>query len=202
MRKKCGFGFSCGAMMQQPGLEAKDCPNLDVCGAVFEYSADELIELVTVREHREERIRINRREAAIMMLMSRGNPQSIEDFDIPVLIAEIEESLALVKEQLTQFQNAYIAPESVEAHEYSVKRPSGIYPYNKLSAQHRIFEPAERSQKVKVLHLSHNDDPRNLEGRLGIERRNKLTQSRTRLREIKERLAEIEGFLEVDSSSF
>ncbi|WP_348235339.1 hypothetical protein [Trichocoleus sp. DQ-A3] len=183
-------------MMQSPGLQPKDCPNYYVCGAVFEYDADELIELVRVREQREETIRITRTQAAIMMLMSRGNPQSLEDFNIPDLISEIEELLESVKEQLNQFQNVYVVPESVEAHEYSVKRPSGPYFYNKLTAKEQLFEPAERSQKVKVIHLSHSDDPRNIEGRLGIERRNRLTQTRTRLREIKERLSEIEEFLD------
>ena len=53
--------------------------------------------------------------------------------------------------------------------------------YNKLTAPEPIFEPSEKQQKVKVVHLSHDDDPRNTEARLGIERRNQLTRVRTLL---------------------
>ncbi|MBD1935576.1 MULTISPECIES: hypothetical protein [Cyanophyceae] len=90
----------------------------------------------------------------------------------------------------------YIAPESIEAHQYSVKRPSGAYLYNKFTSKEAIFEPSQRTQKVKVLHLSHDDDPRNIEGRLGIERRNQLTQLRTKLREMKIRLMDAQSLLE------
>ncbi|MEH2235184.1 hypothetical protein [Nostoc sp.] len=34
---------------------------------------------------------------------------------------------------------------------------------------------------VKVIHLNTDDDPRNLEGRAGVERRNKALQARTQL---------------------
>ena len=44
--------------------------------------------------------------------------------------------------------------------------------------------------------LSHDDDPRNIEARLGVERRNQLTQSRTKLRKIQDRLADILELLE------
>lgn len=90
-------------MMQYPKLEAKKCENYYKCGAAFEYSEDELIELVRVREQHEETIRMTRREAAIMMLINRGNPQSLESFDIPNLVNEIEESFDALKEQLNPF---------------------------------------------------------------------------------------------------
>ncbi len=45
-------------------------------------------------------------------------------------------------------------------------------------------------------HLSHDDDPRNIEARLGIERCNQLTQARTKLREIQDRLADALELLE------
>ncbi|MEO0869927.1 MAG: hypothetical protein AAFY17_16120, partial [Cyanobacteria bacterium J06642_11] len=39
--------------------------------------------------------------------------------------------------------------------------------------------------RVRVIHLSHNDDPRNIEGRLGIERRERLKMVNTRLKAAK-----------------
>lgn len=62
-----------------------------------------------------------------------------------------------------------------------MKRPSGTYGYNKLTSKEAIFEPEEKEEKVKVLHLSHDDDPRNTEGRLGIERRNRLHQVQSKV---------------------
>ncbi|MBD1892914.1 hypothetical protein [Coleofasciculus sp. FACHB-SPT9] len=44
--------------------------------------------------------------------------------------------------------------------------------------------------------LSHDDDPRNIEARLGFERRNQLTQARTKLKEIQKRLTQALDLLE------
>lgn len=77
--------------------------------------------------------------------------------------------------------DCYIAPDSCEAHRYNVKRPSGTYGYNKLTSREAIFKPEEKEEQVKVIHLSHDDDPRNTEGRRGIERRNRLHQVQTQL---------------------
>jgi len=79
----------------------------------------------------------------------------------------------------------YIAPEQTEVHQYNVKRREKTFWYNKLASKEAIFKPVEHTQKVKVLHLSHDDDPRNIEARAGIERRNQITQARTKLREFK-----------------
>lgn len=49
-----------------------------------------------------------------MMLRSRGNPQALESFNIPDLVNEIELLLGPMKVQLGQFQNTYIAPDSVD----------------------------------------------------------------------------------------
>ena len=68
--------------------------------------------------------------------------------------------------------------------------------YNKLTSKEAIFNLVERTQKVKVLHLSHDDDPRNIEARAGIERRNQLTQARTKLKETQERLIDVLELLE------
>lgn len=66
-------------------------------------------------------------------------------------------------------------------HPYSVKRGKNSYSYNKLSAQQNIFNSAEGHTNVRVIHLSRSDDPRNLEARKGIERRNYLNWIRTLL---------------------
>ncbi|MBE9107555.1 hypothetical protein IQ229_22285 [Nostoc cf. edaphicum LEGE 07299] len=49
---------------------------------------------------------------------------------------------------------------------------------------------------MKVVHLSHDDDPRNTEARLGIERRNQLTRVRTLLATTVELLLEAANTLD------
>lgn len=192
-RKKCGFGFSCAAMMLQPGLEAKDCPNYETCGSASELTPEEEVELIRVREVQrqeaqqqweriQERIRVSRHWAAVTMLTERGCPQSLENFGVIDSMELIAVRLQELRSRAEQFtQGCYIAPDSCEAHRYNVKRPSGTYWYNKLTSREAIFEPEEKEEKVKVIHLSHDDDPRNTEGRLGIERRNRLHQLQTQL---------------------
>jgi hypothetical protein len=192
-KRKCGFGFSCAAMMFQPGLEPIDCPNYRTCGSASELTPEEEVELIRVRQVQQqqaqqewelilERFRISRREAAVMMLMARGYPQSLDDFGILEFMDSIQTQLAELRSRSEQFAaDCYIAPNNCEAHIYNVKRPYGTYWYNKLSSTEAIFEPEEKEEKVKVLHLSHSDDPRNTEARLGIERRNRLHKLQTQL---------------------
>jgi len=88
-------------------------------------------------------------------------------------VTSIKSQIAELRGRLEPFSSdCYIAPEGCEAHCYNVKRPSGAYRYNKLASNRAIFEPERQSAKVKVIHLSH-DDPRNPEGRMGVERRNR-----------------------------
>lgn len=201
-KKKCAFGFNCGSMMMQPGLLAEMCPNNLVCGTITELSPEEEIELYRIREtelqenqlEREqirERIWVNQREAASLMLMSRGCPQNLSSMGILESLSLIEVQFQNLRGQLEQYENKYIAPQGCEAHTYNVKRPWGTYPYNKLSAEQAIFEPSERETKVKVIHLSHDDDPRNQEARAGIDRRNKLQKLANRLAEISEKLESV-----------
>ncbi|MBD1906946.1 hypothetical protein H6F53_15840 [Trichocoleus sp. FACHB-832] len=195
-KKRCGFGFDCAGMMLQPGLEPGDCPNYFTCGAASSYTDEELVELVQVREQQRERIRVTRQQAAIMMLMSRGNPQDLNSLEVNNLISEIELSLQALKERLNQFENVYIAPEQTEVHQYNVKRRDKNFWYNKLTSKQAMFKPVDQRSLVKVIHLSHDDDPRNIEARLGVERRNQLTQVRTKLKEIQSRLADALDLLE------
>lgn len=179
-------------MMQTPGLDSGDCPNYRTCGSGG--SVDEELEFVWGVN--QERIRLTRSEAAVLMLTRRGNPQSPESLGVVELVEEIESLLEAVKQRLTQFENVYVAPEQVETHRYNVKRRGKVFLYNKLASREAIFEPSERSQRVRAIHLSHDDDSRNLEARAGIQRRNQLTQARTKLREIQSRLAEALDLLE------
>ena len=198
-QKKCGFGFSCASMMMQPGLEPKACPNWNTCGKVQAYSFDERIELQRIRLVGEERERqqfqITRHEAAIMMLQQRGNPQTLEDFGLPEQQTTIAQSLSELQDNLASLAESYVAPLEVNAHRYNVKRPGRsyrnldgqlyrekrIYWYNKMTAREPVFEPSEEERPVRVIHLSHDNDPRNIEGRLGIERRNRLMAIHTQL---------------------
>lgn len=117
-----------------------------------------------------------------MMLISRGCPQTLDSFGFPDSLTSIESQLAELRSRLESFAgDQYIASEGCEAHCYNVKRPSGTYWYNELTSKRAILEPEEQSAKVKVIHLSHDDDPRNPEGRLGVERRNRLSQVQTQI---------------------
>lgn len=197
-QKRCGLGFDCGSMMLQPGIDPGDCENYLACGAATRLTPEEEFQLIRIREIRQqeydyqreidaqeyERLReilqVNRRQAAIMMLMSRGCSQTPESLGVMQLVSaittKIEESALL----LGQFEGRYIAPKC-EVHIYNVKRPGGVYQYNKLTSGEAIFEPSEKTEKVKVIHLSSDNDPRNLEARAGVERRNKLMQARTQM---------------------
>lgn len=190
--KRCSLGFSCASMMMFPGLDPGDCDNYEACKEAAKLMPRQNFELTRVSEIddpelretqrlRYERIRVNRHSCALMMLLDRGDPQSIESLGIAELMNQINSLMPAIQTALNHYSNYYIAPEKVEAHSYNVKRPRGVYSYNKLASPNAIFEPAERDAKVKVIHLSHDDDPRNLEARQGIERRNKLSQARTQL---------------------
>lgn len=191
-RKICGLGFDCASMMLQPGIDPGFCLNYDTCGAAIKLTPDEEIELIRVREIQaqqrqqeyeriQERFRTTRRQAAVMMLMSRGCPSSAESLGVDAKIQEIAACIEQLHHQLNHLEGQYIAPPGCEVHHYNVKRPSGVYGYNKLTASEPIFEPSSKQEKVRVIHLSHDYDPRNLQARLGIERRNQLTRVRTLL---------------------
>ena len=208
-QKKCGFGFSCASMMMQPGLEPRECPNWKTCGKVQSYEPHEIVELQRVRlvesQRQRQVFRITRHQSAVMMLKERGGHQELSDFGIEALQADIAQALTDFQESLEPLTAGYVAPEGVNAHRYSVKRPGSIhrdpatgeethvprvYTYNKLLANSAMFEPAEEERPVHAIHLSRDSDPRNLEGRLGIERRNRLMQVRTRLQIAATALAE------------
>lgn len=95
---------------------------------------------------------------------------------VTATLDRLHSTLSLIEETIAQLssEDCYVAPIGVEAHRYLVKRPYGVYQYNKLTSREAIFPPQEREDSVKVIHLSSDYDSRNFEGRAGIERRNRL----------------------------
>lgn len=194
--KRCAFGFDCGAMFLQPGLLPKDCPNLFTCKGLPNLPLDIQTRLRraigTEGDHTIEDIALFSSEAARLMLLMRGNSQTPNSLGAIAAIDALQATLAQMRNQLNNYgATTYIAPTNVEAHTYSVKRPSGSYQYNKLTALEAIFEPSERTEKVKVIHLSHDSDPRNTEAKAGIERRNKLLQLTAKLNAFEQSIREV-----------
>ena len=182
--KRCGFRFNCALMMQQPGLEPNDCPNHEACGHSwdFEYE-DEPVTLSVTNpvSYQIEFYAYQRLDLAELLLNQRGASQLVEDFEIGSHLTWIQNYCLTIENSLQEFTGKYIAPNNCEAHRYNVKRPKGTYWYNKLTSTQQIFEPQIKDEKVKVIHLSHDSDPRNIVGRLGIHRRNRLAQAKTQL---------------------
>ena len=174
----CAYGFSCAAMMMQQGLTAIDCPNKKTCGTIIELTEEDRIELYQGRlEHSRRivtRVQMTGTEAARYLLSTRGCPQTPASLEVPDAIDALRAAILQLEATITALDVGYIAPVGIEAHRYSVKRPYGTYIYNKLTAKQAMFPPQTKEELVKVIHLSSDEDPRNLEGRAGIERRNRL----------------------------
>lgn len=179
--KKCRLGFNCQLMT---GQLTEHCPNRVNCGSatLSELSEQERFEFHRIRNEQLERLFVTREQAAQMMLRHRGSPQQLEDFEFSSAFSHLISSIQQLESDLEQYRDQYIAPEHCEAHAYWVKRPQGKYRYNKLTAEEAIFRPSEKTKNVRVIHLSRNDDPRNIEARRGIERRNQLHQIQAQLR--------------------
>ena len=176
--KLCAYGFSCASMLMQPGLTASECPNQKICGTIIRLTDEERIELSQGRwenaRHTIETVEMTRAEAADYLLASRGCPQSPQSLGVAATIEGLRSAISQLEDTITELSDGYIAPVGIEAHRYLVKRPYGIYQYNKLAAKRAIFLPQIKEEMVTVIHLSKDDDPRNLKGRAGIERRNRL----------------------------
>lgn len=184
-RKKCAYGFSCAAMLMQPGLEAEDCPNAATCGTITSLSEQERAELQIARMQNNRRIveatRITPNWAATRLLNSRGCPQTTETIGVDISLANLSSAIERCRVELNELSTEYVAPVGAEAHRYLVKRPYGIYQYNKLTSKNPLFPPQIEDREVKVLHLSHDTDDRNITARCGIERRNRILQLKTQI---------------------
>jgi hypothetical protein len=182
--RMCAYGFSCASMMIEPGLTAEDCPNKNVCGTIRQLTDEDRVELHYARIENNVRtidtMITNGRDAALYLLSTRACPQTPASLGVTATLDRLRSTLSLLEETIAQLsEDCYVAPIGVEAHRYLVKRPSGVYQYNKLTSREAIFPPQEREESVKVIHLSSDYDSRNFEGRAGIERRNRLLAIRT-----------------------
>ena len=145
---------------------------------------------------------IKSHERAALTLKRRSKGQNFFDFGI-------YEKISLIKKLLEQLHSNihngcyldrdYIAPEGVEVNSYSVKHPSSnkfpqgtppeeirknqkVYLYHKLQSKTAQFTSTkENGKKCQVIHLGRSNDEKNIQARLGIERRNRLSKIRTRL---------------------
>jgi hypothetical protein len=182
--RMCAYGFSCASMMMAPGLTAEDCPNKTVCGTIRQLTEEDRVELHYARIENNRRtietMMTNGRDAALYLLSTRACPQTPASLGVTETLDRLRSTLSLIEETIAQLsEDCYVAPIGVEAHRYLVKRPYGVYQYNKLTSREAIFPPQEREDSVKVIHLSSDYDSRNFEGRAGIERRNRLLAIRT-----------------------
>ncbi|UBF30144.1 hypothetical protein K9N68_39050 (plasmid) [Kovacikia minuta CCNUW1] len=145
-KKVCGFGFDCGSMLLQPGLEPGECPNYVTCGRSTRLAPDEEIELIRVHQvqqeeterrsrqarqeqaRRQEVWRTTRRQIGLEMLMQRGCPQSVEQYISSDTFEQLNGATAQLQAQLAEFEGMYIPPEGTIVHRYWVRRPHGSYP--------------------------------------------------------------------------
>lgn len=203
--KRCAFGFDCSAMFLTPGLTADACPNNATCKTLPDLPVDTQTwfrrDRLAGSDRIRERIALTSTEAAILMLLMRGNPQTPQSLGTIAAIDSLQETLASVRSHLVDYAaTRYIAPIGTEVHSYNVKRPTGTYTYYKLSSPNAIFEPSTQPSKVKVIHLSHDADPRNLECRAGIDRRNTLVQLTAKLTAFEQSVSTVLAILDTFES--
>jgi len=193
MPKICSYGFSCASMLLQPGLTAEDCPNQSVCGTIIQLTEEEQAQLYEARIESNRRVvqtvLMSPQRAARRLLGDRGCPQTPETIGIEESTVALIDAIAACQEMIADLTSSYVAPPSVEAHRYLVKRPYATYQYNKLTSKKAIFPPQQEENPVKVLHLSRDTDPRNILGRSGIERRNRILLLKTQIEKATELLS-------------
>ena len=193
MPKVCSYGFSCASMLLQPGLTAEDCPNKNICGTIIQLTEEEEAELYAARMENNHRIvqtvMMSPQRAAQRLLRDRGCPQTAETIGIEESTVALIDAISQCQELVAELTSSYVAPPGVEAHRYLVKRPYGTYQYNKLTSKSAIFPPQQEDTEVKVLHLSRDTDPRNILGRSGIERRNRILFLKTQIEKATELLS-------------
>ena len=193
MPKICSYGFSCASMLLQPGLTAEDCPNQSVCGTIIQLTEEEQAQLYEARIESNRRVvqtvLMSPQRAAQRLLGDRGCPQTPETIGIEESTVALIDAIAACQEMIADLTSSYVAPPSVEAHRYLVKRPYATYQYNKLTSKKAIFPPQQEENPVKVLHLSRDTDPRNILGRSGIERRNRILLLKTQIEKATELLS-------------
>ena len=186
-----------------PGLTAEDCPNKDICGTIIQLTEEEEAELYAARMENNRRIvqtvMMSPHRAAERLLQDRGCPQTAETIGIEESTVALINAIAQCQELVADLTSSYVAPPGVEAHRYLVKRPYASYQYNKLTSKNAIFPPQQEENPVKVLHLSRDTDPRNILGRSGIERRNRILMLKTQIEKATELLTTAHSKIEATS---
>lgn len=142
---------------------------------------------------------IEKHERSVIILRKRANHQPFENWGIQEQISQVRKSLKQLESQLIKLNRGYIAPQGVELNTYNVKRyPFGkpseensskteyykpkIYKYRKLQSKTAQFKSKKEVEpKCKIIHLGKIGSEEDIQGRLGIERRNRLLKIRTRL---------------------
>ncbi len=78
-------------------------------------------------------------------------PKRPASLGVTETLARLRSTLSQLEETIAQLssEDCYIAPIGVEAHRYLVKRPYGVYQYNKLTSREAIFPPQEREELGK-----------------------------------------------------
>jgi hypothetical protein len=180
-------------MLLQPGLTAENCPNRLVCGTIIQLTEEEEAELYAARiEHNRrvvQTVMMSPQRAAQTLLNDRGCPQTAKTIGVEQSAVNLIARIAQCQEIIVELTSTYVAPPGVEAHRYLVKRPYATYQYNKLTSKEAVFPPQQEKSYVKVLHLSSDTDPRNILGRSGIERRNRILLLKTQIEKAAELLA-------------
>jgi hypothetical protein len=155
---------------------------------------DELVELVRVREVAQGRQRraaaryreqwvTSRRQIALQLLQERGRPQQAVDYIPDAVFDQLHQQIAQLQTQLQRLEQPYLPPEGTIVHRYWVNRRYARYAYNKLMALRPVFPAVEQHKRqwTRVIHLSKDDDLRNLEARKGITRQQRLLSIREAL---------------------
>ena len=156
---------------------------------------------------------IRSHEKVVSTLERRRKGQDYSDFGVRECISLIEKKLQQLRSNLHNncyLKRDYIASEGVEVNSYSVKHPPSsnfpqgtspeeirknqkVYLYHKLKSKTAQFRSEkENGEKSKVIHLGKSNDEKNIQARLGIERRNRLSKIRTKLIQAETALKEAE----------
>jgi hypothetical protein len=172
-------------MLLTPGITAENCPNKKKCGTIVKCTDEEIIELriakIQLGKRIVERVRQNPRWFAKRLLNDRGCPQTYESLGLDVSIDSLDDVIDRCEDKLLELFVGYVAPQGVTALRYSVKRPYGTYQYNKLASDEPLFPAQYEDGRVKVFHLSHDGDHRNILARSGIERRKRILHLKTQI---------------------
>ena len=140
---------------------------------------------------------IEKHELAVILLRKHGNHQSFESLGVKEQKDRVKESLKELESKLIILDRGYIAPKKVNIDSYATKYyPDSnffeenslpdeefiVYNYYRLKSKTAQFEcETEIDQKCKVIHLGTSGSEKYIQGRLGIERRNRLLKIRTKL---------------------